>query len=186
MARIYNNRRQCPVQLEVVFFSIPPIPLGQTVLPTAIPLKAPLKHYLWFYDMHTVILLQSQRVSSSTQMGGVTVGYKTLILSTQVKPGKMQGKVHRSDSPHCNPTQSSSETLPVFSLQCFHQNGWTPSGVRNFNPFLSVLLPTGMGGKLKTPSCCNVYDNYDNERVSCEISTWIAPPILDAEYWREF
>ena len=71
----------------------------------------------------------------STQMGGITGGYKTLILSTQVK----QGKVHRSDSPHCNPTQSTSEILPVFSLQCFHRNGWTPSGVRNFNPFLSVL-----------------------------------------------
>ena len=75
----------------------------------------------------------------------ITVGFKTLFLSTEVK----QGKVHRSDSPHCNPIQSSSETLPVFSLQCFHRNGWTPSGVRNFNPFLSVLLPTGMGGKLE-------------------------------------
>ena len=58
-------------------------------------------------------------------------------------------KVHSSDSPHCSSTQSSSETLPVFSLQCFHRNGWNHSGVRNFNPFHSVLLPTGMGGKLK-------------------------------------
>ena len=59
-----------------------------------------------------------------------------LILSTQVK----KGKVHRSDSLHCNPTQSSSETLSIFSLQCFHRNGWTFRGVRNFNPFLSLSL----------------------------------------------
>ena len=88
----------------------------------------------------------------STRMGGITVDYKTLILSTQFK----QDKVHRSDSPHCNPTQSSSETLPVFSLQCFQRNGWNHSGLRNFNPFRSVLLPTGMSGNLKTPSSCTV------------------------------
>ena len=82
--------------------------------------------------MHTVIPLQSHWVS--TQMGGITVGYKTLILSTQLK----QGKVHRSDWPHCNPTQRSSATLPVFPLQCFHRNGWTPSGVRNFTVSMSV------------------------------------------------
>ena len=29
-----------------VFFYFPPIPVGQTVLPPAIPLKAPIKHYL--------------------------------------------------------------------------------------------------------------------------------------------
>ena len=87
----------------------------------------------------------------STQMGGITVGYKTIIHSTQFK----QDKVHRSDSPHCKPTQSSSEILPVFSLYCFHRNGWNHSGVRNSNPFHSVLLPTGMGGKLKTPSSCS-------------------------------
>ena len=53
--------------------NFPPIPVGQTVLPTAIPLKAPLKHYLYFYDMHIVIPLQSHWVS--TQMGGITVDY---------------------------------------------------------------------------------------------------------------
>ena len=58
-----------------------------------------------------------------TQMVGITVDYKTLILSIQFK----QDKVYRSDSPHCYPTQSSSETLPVFSLQCFHRNGWNHS-----------------------------------------------------------
>ena len=100
--------------------------------------------------MHTVIPLQSHCIS--IQMGGITVGYKTLILSTQFK----QDKVHRSDSPHCNPIWRYSETLPVFSWQCFHQNGWNHSGGRNFNPFHSVLLPTGMGGKLKTPSSSTV------------------------------
>ena len=80
-------------------------------------------------------------------MGGITVGYKTLIISIQFK----QEKVGRSDSPLCNPTQSSSESLPVFSLQCFYRNGWNHSGVRNVNPFHSVLLPTGMGGELNPP-----------------------------------
>ena len=42
-------------------------------------------------------------------MGGIIVGYKTLILSTQSK----QDKVYMSDSPLCNPTQSSLETIPV-------------------------------------------------------------------------
>ena len=55
-----------------------------------------------------MIPLQTHCVS--TQMGGITVGYKTLIPSIQFK----QDKVHRSDSPYCNPTQSSSETLPAF------------------------------------------------------------------------
>ena len=120
----------------------PTHPIGADCFTPAIPLEAPIKHYLSFYDMHTVIPLQSP--CNPPQMGGITVGYKTLILFTQFK----QDKVHRSDSPHCNPT----ETLPVFSLQCFHQNGWNHSAVRNFNPFHSVLLPTGMGRKLKTPS----------------------------------
>ena len=80
----------------------------------------------------------------------VTVSYKTLILSTQFN----QDKVHRSDSRDCNPPQSSSESVPVFSLQCFHRNGWNHSGVRNCNTFHSVLLRTGMGGKLETPSSC--------------------------------
>ena len=102
------------------------------------------------FDMHTVIPLQSHCVS--TQMGGITVGYKTLILTTQFK----QDKVHTSDSPHCSPTQSSSETIPVFSLQCFHRNGWNHSGVRIFNPFHTVLLPNGMGRKLKPSSSCTV------------------------------
>ena len=31
---------------RVFFLNFPPIPVGQTVLPTAIPLKAPIKHYL--------------------------------------------------------------------------------------------------------------------------------------------
>ena len=97
------------------------------------------------YDMHTVIPLQSHFVS--TQMGGITVGYKTLILSTQFK----HEKVHGSDSPHCNPTQIPSETLPVFPLQCFHRNGWNHSGVRNFNHFHSVLFPLGWVGNWKTP-----------------------------------
>ena len=57
--------------------------------------------------MHTVIPLQSHCVS--TQMGGITVGYKAN-LSIQFK----QDKVHRSDSPHCNPTQGSSETFCIF------------------------------------------------------------------------
>ena len=89
--------------------------MGKTILPIAIPLKAPIKHYLKFYDMHTVIPLQSHGVS--IHMGGITVGYKTLNLSTQFK----QDKVHRNDSPNCNPTRSSSETLPVFSLQWISQ-----------------------------------------------------------------
>ena len=100
--------------------------------------------------MHTVIPLQPPCVS--TQMVGITVGYKTLILSTQFK----QDEVYRSDSPHYNPSQSSPETLPAFLLQCFHRNGLNHSGVRNFNPFHSVLLPTGMGGKLKNSSSCIV------------------------------
>ena len=124
--------------------------MGQTVLPTEIPLKAPLKHYLSFCDMKTVIPLQSHCVS--TQMGGITVGYETLILSTQVKQGKYIGVIHPTAIP------LKSETWPVFSLQCFHRNGWAPSGIRNFNPFFSVLLPSGMGGKLKNPSSCTVYE----------------------------
>ena len=139
-----ENKFECFIYLYYStareFFSIPPIPVGQTVLPTAIPLK----HYLKFYDMHTVTPLQSHWVSN--QMGGITVGYKTLILSTQVK----QGKLHRSDSPHCNPTQSSSETLPEFSLQCFHRYGWIPSGVR----FVCVgdLRPSQQRGHVESVS----------------------------------
>ena len=106
------------------------------------------------------------------------MGYKTLILSTQVKRGKVHPTaITKIDSPHCNPTQSSSETLPVFSLQCFHRNWWISSGVENFNPFLSVLLSTGMGGKLKNPSSCTVskrfnkrylwsFSKYNNDKVS--------------------
>ena len=76
--------------------------------------------------------------------------------------------MYRSDSPHCNPTQSSSETLPAFSLQCFHRNGWNHSGVKIFNPFHSVLLPTGICGKLKKPSNCTVdvlYQGYRNFEI---------------------
>ena len=80
-----------------------------------------------FYPLQSHVRLQSNTTCNfmtctlwspckPTQMGGTTVGYKTLILSTQSK----QDKVHRSDSPHCNANQSSSETLPLFSLQSFH------------------------------------------------------------------
>ena len=129
-------------------FSIPPIPVGQTVLSTAIPLKGStqtLPVTLWNAHCDPPAIPNGWWVESQWAI--------KLILSTQTK----QGKVHRSDSPHCNPTQSSSETLPVFSLQCFHWNGWTPSGGKNLNPFFSVLLPTRMGGKLKPPSGCTVW-----------------------------
>ena len=70
-----------------------------------------------------MIHLQSPFVS--TQMGGITGSYKILILSTQVK----QGKVHRI---LITPLQSHSKLhwkLPVFSLQCFHWNGWNHRGL---------------------------------------------------------
>ena len=34
---------------------------------------------------------------------------------------------------------------------CFHQNGWTPHGVRNFNPFLSIYCPLVWVGNWKNP-----------------------------------
>ena len=107
-------------------------------------------------------------------------GYKTLTLFTQFK----QDKVHMGDSPHCSPTQSSSETLPVFSVRCFHRNRWNHSGLRNFNPFHSVLLPTGMGGKLKTPSSCTVYSYI---ALSCKISLlsrqWTTKALIRLRGW---
>ena len=95
--------------------------------------------------MHTVIPLQSHCVSQMDN--GIMVGY--IPLSSSKTKYMYIGVIH--------PTASSSETLPVFLLQCFHRkNGWNHSGVRNFNPFHSVLLPTGMGGELKNPLCCTV------------------------------
>ena len=71
----------------------------------------------------------------STQMGGITGGYKFSILSTQVK----QSKVHRI---LITPLQSHSKLhwkIPMFSLQCFHRNGWNHRGVKNLNLPLSFI-----------------------------------------------
>ena len=57
----------------------------------------------------------------STQMGGITGGYKILTVSTQVK----QGKVYRILITPLQ-SQSSTEILPIFSLQCFHRK-WSES-----------------------------------------------------------
>ena len=73
--------------------------------------------------MHTVIPLQSHWVSS--QMGGITVGYKTLILSTQVK----QGQEHRSDSPHCNPSKASQKPYLYFHCSVSTEMGGLPVGL---------------------------------------------------------
>ena len=83
----------------------------------------------------------------STQMGGITGGYKILILSTQVK----QGKVHRI---LITPLQSHSKLhwkTPVFPLQCFHRNGWNHRGVKFFNPSTQFYYPLGWEGKWKNP-----------------------------------
>ena len=65
---------------------------------------------------------------------------------------KYIGVIHPTAIPLKAPQKPS-----VFSLQCFHRNGWNHSGVRNFNPFHSVLLSPGMDGKLKTPSSFTVH-----------------------------
>ena len=72
-------------------------------------------------------------------------GYKILILSIQVK----QGKVHRI---LITPLQSHSKLhwkIPVFSLQCFHRNGWSHRGVIFFNPSTQFYYPLGWGGNWK-------------------------------------
>ena len=75
--------------------------------------------------MHTVIPLQPLWVS--TQIDGITVGYKTLILSIQVK----QGKVHRGDSPHCNPIPLKAPQKPYLYFHCSIsiEMGGLPGGV---------------------------------------------------------
>ena len=92
-----------------------------------------------------MIPLQSHRVS--TQMGGVTVGYKTLILSTQVK----QGKIHRSDTSHCNPTQSSSEPYLYFHCSVSIEMGGLPLGLEILNPSSQFYCPLGWVGNWKNP-----------------------------------
>ena len=106
------------------FFNFPPIPAGQTNLPPAIPLR-----------LHSnitcvpVILKYSPCDPPAIPLcfhpnGWNHRGYKILILSTQVK----QGKVHRIP---ITPLQSHSKLhskIPVFSLQCFHRNGWNHRG----------------------------------------------------------
>ena len=82
-----------------------------------------------------------------THSDGNTGGYKILILSTQVK----QGKVHRI---LITPLQSHSKLhwkIPVFSLQCFHQNGWNHRGVKMFNPSTQFYYPLGWEGNWKNP-----------------------------------
>ena len=83
-----------------------------------------------------MIPLQSHCVP--TQMG--EVDYKTLIFSTQFK----QDTVHRSDSPHL-----------YFHCSVSTKMGGTTVGYEILIPF-TLLLTTGMGGKLKTLSSCTV------------------------------
>ena len=92
-------------------------------------------------------MIPPQSLCVSTQMGGITGGYKILILSTQVK----QGKVHRI---LITPLQSHSKLhwkIPMFSLQCFHQNGWNHRGVKFFNPSTQFYYPQGWEGNWKNP-----------------------------------
>ena len=49
-----------------------------------------------------------------------------------------------------HPTLKLHRNLTVFSLQCFHRNGWNHSGVRNFNPFCSFCYQLGWVGNWKT------------------------------------
>ena len=108
-------------------FQFPNHPSGQAYLPPAIPLKAQLKHYLQFYDIHPD---PPATPCVSTHLGGITGGYKILILSSQVKQGKVYSIL-------ITPLQSHSKLhwkIPVFSLQCFLWNGWNHRGVKKFNP----------------------------------------------------
>ena len=106
-----------------------------------------------------MIPLQSPCVS--TQMGGITGGYKILILSTQVK----QGKVHRI---LITPLQSHSKLhwkIPVFSLQCLHWNGWNHRGVNFFNPSTQFHYPLGWEGNWKKNPRAVLYMNlYEYQR----------------------
>ena len=80
-----------------------------------------------------------------------TTGYKILILSTQVK----QGKVHRILITRLQSHSKLHLKIPVFSLQCFHRNEWNHRGVKFFNPSTQFYYP--LGGKLKKkPSRCTV------------------------------
>ena len=75
-----------------------------------------------------MIPLQSPCVS--TQMGGITGGYKILIFFTQV----MQGKV-----PLCNPTQSSTEKY-LFFIAVLPPKWVESQRGKQFQSFHSVLL----------------------------------------------
>ena len=123
--------------------------------------------------MHTLIPLQSHWVS--TQMGGITVGYKSLILSTQVK----QGKVHRSDSPNCNPTQNISETLLYFHCSISSEMGGLPVGLEILIPFSFIdhwdgwetenTLKLYCDCKADQENCCFIGQTQSNARAEKQI-----------------
>ena len=127
------------VQLEG-FFNFPPIPVGRLIC----PLQSHSRLHLHITCNFMIFTLwpPCNPPCVSTQMGGITGGYKILILSTQVK----QGKVHRI---LITPLQSHSKLhwkIPVFSLQSFHRNGWNHRGVIFFNPSTQFYYLLGLEG----------------------------------------
>ena len=152
------------VQLKGVF-NFPPIPVGRLI--------CPLQSHSRLHSNITCNFMISTLWSPcvSTQM--VEGGYTIFILSTQVK----QGKVHRI---LITPLQSHSKLhwkIPVFSLQCFHRNGWNHRGVNFFNPSTQFYYLLGWEGNWKNPQAvlntCNLCSLEGGEKLGQPI---LSPP----------